>query len=71
MILQVHDDLLLESPREEAEQAAALLREVMTGAMALTVPLKVDVKTGRNWGEMEMSAYGVETQGLFDLGGTT
>ncbi len=71
LILQVHDDLLLESPREEAERAAALLRDVMCGAMRLSVPLKVDVKAGRNWGEMEMAGYAAETQGSFDLGGLT
>ncbi len=53
LILQVHDDLLLESPLEEAEQARTLLREIMSGAMQLSVPLKVDVKVGRNWGDME------------------
>ncbi|MDM7998520.1 MAG: DNA polymerase, partial [Dehalococcoidia bacterium] len=52
LILQVHDDLLLESPQEEAEEAKTLLREVMSGAMQLSVPLKVEVKIGRNWGEM-------------------
>ncbi len=71
LILQVHDDLLLEAPREEADQAAALLRDVMCGAVKLTVPLKVDVKAGRNWGEMELAGYRVETQGSFDLGGLT
>ena len=54
LILQVHDDLLLESPLEEAEQARTLLREIMSGAMRLTVPLKVEVKIGRNWGDMEV-----------------
>ena len=53
LILQVHDDLLLESPLEEAEQAKALLGEVMSGAMQLSVPLKVEVKVGKNWGEMD------------------
>jgi DNA polymerase-1 len=53
LILQVHDDLLLESPAEEAEQARTLLREIMTWAMQLSVPLKVDVKVGKNWGDME------------------
>ena len=71
LILQVHDDLLLESPREEADQAASLLRDVMAGAMKLSVPLRVDVKAGPNWGDMEAAGHGVETQGSFDLGGLT
>jgi DNA polymerase-1 len=54
LILQVHDDLLLESPLEEAEQARTLLREIMSAAMRLSVPLKVEVKVGRNWGDMEV-----------------
>jgi DNA polymerase-1 len=56
LILQVHDDLLLESPQEEAEQARTLLKEIMSGAMQLSVPLKVDVKVGKNWGEMDLHA---------------
>jgi DNA polymerase-1 len=60
LILQVHDDLLLESPLEEAEQARSLLKEVMSGAMQLSVPLKVDVKVGRNWGEMETDINSVD-----------
>lgn len=61
LILQVHDDLLLESPREEVGQAAALLQDVMFGAMQLSVPLKVEVKAGPNWGDMEAAGRGVAT----------
>jgi DNA polymerase-1 len=60
LILQVHDDLLLESPQEEAEQARSLLKEIMSGAMQLSVPLKVDVKVGRNWGEMDTHTTSVD-----------
>lgn len=60
LILQVHDDLLLESPQEEAEHARSLLKEIMSGAMQLSVPLKVDVKVGRNWGEMEVHGNSVD-----------
>ncbi len=51
LILQVHDELLLECPPEEAEQAAALLREAMEGAMELKVPLVAEVHRGANWAE--------------------
>ena len=51
LILQVHDELLLECPPEEAEQAAALLREAMEGAVRLEVPLVAEVHQGRNWAE--------------------
>lgn len=51
MTLQVHDELVLEVPAREAKQAGELVREAMEGAFPMTVPLKVDVKTGRNWDE--------------------
>ena len=51
LILQVHDELLLECPPEEAEQAAELLREAMEGAIQLEVPLVAEVHQGRNWAE--------------------
>jgi DNA polymerase-1 len=60
LILQVHDDLLLEAPEGEVEQARSLLKEIMSGAMQLSVPLKVDVKVGRNWGEMEVHGNSVD-----------
>lgn len=49
MILTVHDELLFEAPREDAEAVAHLVREKMSGAAALTVPLDVDVGIGENW----------------------
>jgi DNA polymerase-1 len=49
MILTVHDELLFESPRGEAEEAAAFVRDRMENAMALTVPLTVDVGIADNW----------------------
>jgi DNA polymerase-1 len=52
MILQVHDELVLEAPEEEHEPTIALLREAMGQAFALIVPLKVDVEVGTNWEEM-------------------
>lgn len=51
MILQVHDELVLEVPEEELEQTKTLVREAMEGAMALSVPLKVDMGVGKNWAE--------------------
>jgi DNA polymerase-1 len=52
MLLQVHDELLLEAPAEEIETLIPLLRERMGAAEALKVPLEVDVKVGDNWGDM-------------------
>jgi DNA polymerase-1 len=51
MILTVHDELLFESPRDEAEAAAAIVRERMEQAASLSVPLTVDVGIGENWNE--------------------
>jgi len=52
LILQVHDELLLEVPREEVERLVPVLREAMEGAMPLDVPLTVDVKIGDDWEAM-------------------
>ena len=49
MILTVHDELLFESPREEAEAAVEVVRERMENAASLSVPLTVDVGVGENW----------------------
>ena len=51
LILQVHDELLLECPPEEADRAAELLKEAMEGAMTLRVPLVAEVHRGKNWAE--------------------
>ena len=51
LILQIHDELILESPVEEAERAAALLKDEMEKAVSLSVPLTVDAHTGENWFE--------------------
>lgn len=49
MILTVHDELLVEAPRDEADAVAALLRDRMERAADLTVPMRVDVGIGENW----------------------
>ncbi|MBA7692821.1 DNA polymerase I [subsurface metagenome] len=53
LLLQVHDELVFEVPQEELETMCQLVPQVMSTALALSVPLKVDIKTGNNWGEME------------------
>ncbi|MBA7640756.1 DNA polymerase I [subsurface metagenome] len=53
LLLQVHDELVFEVPQEELETMRQLVPQVMSTALALSVPLKVDIKTGNNWGEME------------------
>jgi DNA polymerase-1 len=51
LLLQVHDELILECPRPAAKAAAALVKEVMENAVSLRVPLRVSVETGRRWGD--------------------
>lgn len=51
MLLQVHDELIFEAPKEEIEQLRALVAEVMEGAVELSVPLKVDSNSGKSWYE--------------------
>jgi DNA polymerase-1 len=51
MILTVHDELLFEASRDTAEDVAAQLRAIMESAVALRVPLTVDVGIGENWKE--------------------
>ena len=52
MLLQVHDELVLEMPRGEVEAAAPILRQTMESALKLDVPLTVDVKVGDDWESM-------------------
>lgn len=49
LILQVHDELIVESPIEEAEKAAAVLKEEMENAVSLNVPLTADANIGKTW----------------------
>jgi DNA polymerase I len=49
LILQIHDELLLEAPAAEASRAASIVREAMIGAYVLDPPLAVDVGTGETW----------------------
>ncbi len=52
MLLQIHDDLLFEVTEDEVEEMKSLVAELMPRAIELCVPVKIDIKLGRNWGEM-------------------
>ncbi len=54
LILQVHDELIVESPAEEAEAAASLLKEEMEAAAEFAVPMEVDVGAAENWLEAKL-----------------
>ena len=51
LLLQVHDELLVETHLEEVEQVRQILSEEMHGAARLSVPLEIDMKQGGNWYE--------------------
>jgi DNA polymerase I len=53
LILQVHDELIVEAPEGEAEGAADILKRSMEGAMKLRVPLVVSLSTGRRWNDLK------------------
>ncbi len=52
LVLQVHDELVVETPRQEAERAQEILRTTMEGVARLSVPLVVSVAVGENWGQI-------------------
>lgn len=51
LILQVHDELIVECPQEEAAQVEVLLEEEMEGVVSLSVPLLAQAKQGRSWAD--------------------
>ena len=51
LILQVHDELLIEAKEDEVEEVKAILEREMKGAANLAVPLEIDMHTGTNWYE--------------------
>jgi DNA polymerase-1 len=53
MLLQIHDELVFEAPLAEVDRLVEMVRQEMSSVLPLSVPLKVDVKTGRNWADCE------------------
>jgi DNA polymerase-1 len=49
MLLQVHDELLFEVPKQEIDEAKILVASLMKTALPLSVPIEVDVGVGKNW----------------------
>lgn len=54
MLLQVHDELVLECPENELKETARVVRETMANAYPLSIPLETEAKAGLNWGEMSV-----------------
>ena len=53
MLLQVHDELIFETPSEEIDALAELLQEIMPASLNLIVPLQIEVKSASNWRDLE------------------
>jgi DNA polymerase-1 len=53
MLLQVHDELVLECPEKELEQTARIVQDTMTNAFPLSIPLSTEARYGKNWGDMK------------------
>jgi DNA polymerase-1 len=53
MLLQVHDELVLECPEKELQETARIVQDTMTNAFPLSIPLSTEARYGKNWGEMK------------------
>lgn len=53
MLLQIHDELIFDVPPHELDEMQQLVRHEMANVMTLSVPLKIDLKAGRNWAQCE------------------
>jgi DNA polymerase-1 len=54
MLLQVHDELVIECPQAELSKTSELVQKVMESAYTLSIPLRTEARSGLNWGEMEV-----------------
>ncbi|GAB4543198.1 MAG: DNA polymerase I [Anaerolineales bacterium] len=54
MLLQVHDEVVLECPAEELEQTARLVQETMAAAYPMSIPLSTEARAGKSWGAMQV-----------------
>ena len=54
MLLQVHDEIVLECPQDELEETARVIKETMANAYPLSIPLSTEARHGTNWGEMKV-----------------
>ncbi len=53
MVLQIHDELVFDLPKQELEELAQMVKDRMENGLKLDVPIKVQIKSGKNWLEME------------------
>ena len=57
MLLQVHDELVLEVPDDELEPVAVLVRTTMEDALQLDIPLLTEARSGKNWGSLQVISF--------------
>jgi DNA polymerase-1 len=60
LLLQVHDELIVEAPHDEVDHVARLLHDVMASAYPLAVPLGVEVEAGPNWDDLTVRTFTTE-----------
>jgi DNA polymerase-1 len=53
MLLQVHDELVIECPEKELKKTARIVQDVMANAFPLDIPLLTEARYGKNWGDMQ------------------
>ena len=53
MLLQVHDEIVLECPEKELKETARIVQDTMTNAYPLSIPLSTEARYGKNWGDMQ------------------
>ena len=52
VLLQVHDELILEVPEKELKTVSNLVKATMENAVEIPIPLRVNIETGRSWGDI-------------------
>lgn len=55
MLLQVHDELVIECPKSEMQKTAQVVQETMANAYPMSIPLETEARAGANWGEMSVN----------------
>jgi DNA polymerase-1 len=53
MLLQVHDELVIECPRAELDKVAGVVQDIMENAYPLSIPLTTEARWGTNWDELQ------------------
>jgi DNA polymerase-1 len=54
MLLQVHDEIVLECPQEELVKTARVVQKTMEEAYLLSIPLSTEARSGKSWGAMKV-----------------